>query len=132
MLSSEDWRSMVSDGKDDAHKLFGVDGSNLSSSNICKESQWIINTTAFRQYHSSSIYQHLGGTMSKQLVSLSKDLWMFPQLAIWHISGRDIIVKNVWRMLLHSCLNHRDQKLTNLTTHSLGYGVAGVVNKVPI
>ena len=51
---------------------------------------------------------------------------IFLQLAIWHISGRDILVKNFRRMLQHSCLHHGDQKLTNLTTHSLGDGVAGV------
>ena len=60
MLSSEDRRSMVSDGKDDAYKLFGVAGSNSSSSNICKKPQQNIFATASRQHHSSGIHQQLG------------------------------------------------------------------------
>ena len=60
MLLSEDRRSVVSDGKDDAYKLFGVAGSNSSSSDICKEQQQNIFATASRQHYSSGIHQQPG------------------------------------------------------------------------
>lgn len=285
MLSSEDQSSVVSDGKDDVYKLFGVAGSNSSSSNICKKPQQNIFATSSRQHHSSGIHQQLGWddfqavswsskvpmdvvsgrnihitaqhlpgklnyladtesrvmmdrsdwkmnpiTFQKMFGPLEVDLFasrlttqlqtffnwrpdpyavatdsflqdwttrkgyanppwcmigrtlsqvksqlaqivlvtpvwkpqpwylvllnmvidcprlildnpvvvnqhcpgMFPQLAVWLVSGRDILAKNFRRMLQHSCLNQGDQKPASLTTHSLGDGVAGVVRGVPI
>ncbi len=55
-----------------------------------------------------------------------------PQLAVCNISGRDTLVRSFRRKLQHCYSSRGDPKLTNLTTHSLGNGVAGVWNGVPI
>ena len=57
---------------------------------------------------------------------------LLPQLAVWHISRRDTLVNTFQRRLHHSCSSHGAQKQINLTTHSLGDGIAGVVNGVQI
>ena len=55
-----------------------------------------------------------------------------PQLAVWHISGRDIETKSFRRKLLPSCSSHGELRPTSLTTHSLASGIAGVVQGVQI
>ena len=55
-----------------------------------------------------------------------------PQLAIWSISGRDSAAKAFQAKLQTLSSNHGEQRLTSLTTHSLGDGIAGVLNGAQI
>ena len=55
-----------------------------------------------------------------------------PQLAVWRISGIDTEAISFRRKLWSSCSTPGEQRLTSLTTHSLGNGIAGVINKVLI
>ena len=57
---------------------------------------------------------------------------LHPQLAVWSISGKAFAVKAFRTKLQNWSLAHGDQKLTNLTTHSLGDGIAGVVSGAQI
>ena len=57
---------------------------------------------------------------------------LIPQLAAWHISGIDTQVRTFRMRLLPSCSSHGGQKPTGLTTHSLGDGLAGVIEGVQI
>ena len=57
---------------------------------------------------------------------------MLPQLAIWHISGRDTEVSSFQRKLQTSCLVPGGLKLTSPMTHFLPNGTAGVLNGVQI
>ena len=52
-----------------------------------------------------------------------------PQLAVWHISGRDTETKSFRRKLPRSCSSHGELRLT---THSLANGIAGVVQGTEI
>ena len=52
---------------------------------------------------------------------------LLPQLAVWHISGRDTETRSFQRKLPHSCSNHGTLRPISLTTHSLASGIAGVV-----
>ena len=54
------------------------------------------------------------------------------QFAIWHISGIDTEARTFRKRLPFSCSNHGGQKPTSLTTHSLGGGLAGVIEGVQI
>ena len=55
-----------------------------------------------------------------------------PQLAVWHISGRDLEPKTFQNGLRTWSSNHGGQKQTNPMIRSLGDGFAGVVNGVRI
>ena len=62
----------------------------------------------------------------------SKTIPLVPQLAINSISGRDSVAKAFQAKLPTLSSNHGGQKRTNLITHSLGDGIAGVLNGVQI
>ena len=64
--------------------------------------------------------------------TISEDTPLQPQLAVWNISGRDSRVRAFQAKLLNSSSIHGGQKPINLTTHSSGDGIAGVVNGVQI
>ena len=55
-----------------------------------------------------------------------------PQLVVWRISGIDTEAISFRRKLWNSCSTPGEQRLTSLTTHSLGNGIAGVISKVLI
>ena len=55
-----------------------------------------------------------------------------PQLAVWSISGRDSAARAFQARLQTLSSNHGGRKLTSLTTHSLGDGIAGVLNGAQI
>ena len=55
-----------------------------------------------------------------------------PQLAVWHISGRNTLVSSYQMRLQTSYSSRGVQRPTNLTTHSSTSGVAGVLNGVQI
>ena len=57
---------------------------------------------------------------------------MLPQLAVWHISGRDTEINSFRKMLWTSCSAPGGPKQTNPMTHSLLSGIAGVLNGVQI
>ena len=61
-------------------------------------------------------------------VSEAKDLC--PQLAAWHISGRDSEAKTFRRELRSWYLNHGGQRRISPMTHSLGDGVTCVIDRV--
>ena len=62
-------------------------------------------------------------------IMLSQDtLSLPPQLAVWHISGRDTETRSFRRKLPHSCSNPGELKPIDLTTHSSGSGIAGGFN----
>ena len=66
-------------------------------------------------------------------IMLNRDLEdLVPQLAIWHISGRNIETKSFWRKLACSCSSPGGLRPTSLTTHSLASGIAGVVQGAQI
>ena len=67
--------SMVTGGGNSPRKLLGVAGSNNSSAVICKTQVQTKHPAEDRQYHSSYI-NHLGETVSRNLVNLKKDIWM--------------------------------------------------------
>ena len=55
-----------------------------------------------------------------------------PQLVVWRISGINTGAISFRRKLWNSCSTPGEQRLTSLTTHSLGNGIAGVISKVLI
>lgn len=55
-----------------------------------------------------------------------------PQLVVWRVSGNVTRARDYLKRLHRSCSTHGDQRRTNLTTHSLGSGVAGVLNGIEI
>ena len=57
---------------------------------------------------------------------------MVPQLAVWHISGRDTETNNFLRKLQTSCSTHGGQKLTGPMIHCFQSGVAGVLQGIQI
>ena len=57
---------------------------------------------------------------------------LVPQLAPWHISGRDNDTKSSRRKLSHSYSGPGGLRSTGLMTHSLASGIAGVVQGVQI
>ena len=57
---------------------------------------------------------------------------LVPQLAVWHISGRDTETRSFQRKLSRSCSSHGALRLTSLTTHYLANGIAGVVKWIQI
>ena len=64
--------------------------------------------------------------LDKQIVCSQYPQEFLPQLAVWHISGRDTPVLSFRRKLHRSCLSHGEM------THSLRSGIAGVLNGVQI
>ena len=52
--------------------------------------------------------------------------------SIWNISWRDTETRSFRRKLPHSCLSHGGLRPTDLTTHSLVSGIAGVVQGIRI
>ena len=70
---------------------------------------------------------------SDHQVMLNQDpSMMFPQLATWHISGRDTEVNIFRRKLQTSCSNCGEPKPTHHMTHCSPSGNAGVLNGVQI
>ena len=64
---------------------------------------------------------------------LNRDLEdLVPQLAMWHISRKNIKTKSFRRKLPHSCSSPGGLRLTSLTTQYLASGIAGVVEGVRI
>ena len=57
---------------------------------------------------------------------------MFPQLAVWHISGRDTETNSFLRKLQTSYSTHGGQKPTGPTTHCFQSGVADVLQGIQI
>ena len=55
-----------------------------------------------------------------------------PQLAVWHISGKDSLIKDFQKRLQGSCSPLGGKSLGSLTTHSLPNGPAGVTNGISI
>ena len=55
-----------------------------------------------------------------------------PQLAVWSISGKSSETSAFQSRLLNSSSSHGGPKQASLTTHSLGDGIAGVVNGAQI
>ena len=71
--------------------------------------------------------------ISHNQVMLNRDPQHFiPQLAVWNISGRDTETRSFRRKLPHSCLSHGGLRPTDLTTHSLASGIAGVFQGIRI
>lgn len=61
-----------------------------------------------------------------------KEVSLVPQLAVWGISARHSAVRAFQARLLNLSSNLGGQRQINLTIHSLGDGIAGVVNGVQI
>ena len=57
---------------------------------------------------------------------------LVPQLAVWHISGKDTETRSFRRKLPHSCSNPGELRPINLTTHSSADDIAGVVQGIQI
>ena len=72
-----DWRPMIRTGEDMAHQLPGI-ASSLSCSSYIPEGQ-VRNlcATAVGQHHHSGLHQQSGGTVSPQLTSLARSLWLW-------------------------------------------------------
>ena len=71
-------------------------------------------------------------TTETEIMMNRDDSLMLPQLAVWHISGRDIEANSFQRKLQTSCLVPGELKQTSPTTHYLPNGIAGVLNGVQI
>jgi len=83
--------SMATEGGNPPHQLLGIAGSNTSSAIICKKNKSklnillrIENTTAV------ACINHLGGTVSRELVNLMKDLWMWCLERNIHITAQHL------------------------------------------
>ena len=57
---------------------------------------------------------------------------MVPQLAIWPVSGNDLLTATFQKRLLSSCHSLGEQSQPNLMTHTSGNGSAGVLKGVEI
>ena len=68
----------------------------------------------------------------KQVMLNAEPQTLAPQLAVWHISGKDIESRSFRRKLPLSCSNPGGLRQISLTTHSSGNGIAGVVHGVQI
>jgi hypothetical protein len=69
---------------------------------------------------------------SMRVETLSQSAMVEPQLAVWSISGRDSVVRDFRTRLVNSSSSHGEQRLTSLTTHSSGDGIAGAVDGIQI
>ncbi len=67
-----------------------------------------------------------------QRQATSRSQMRTPQLAAWPISGKNAEITSFRRKLARSSLAHGGKKQINPTTPSLGDGIAGVVDGVPI
>jgi len=84
--------SMVTEGGSPPHQILRIAGSNISSTVICKKQIKAKHSAENRQHHSSCLYQSSGGTVSRELVSLTKDLWMWClerniRITVQHLPG---------------------------------------------
>ena len=68
----------------------------------------------------------------RQIMWNRDPLSLSPQLAVWHISGRDTETRSFRRKLPHSCSNPGELRPIDLTTHSSGSGIAGVIQGIQI
>ena len=68
-----DWRPMVRTGADMAHQL---PGSFSCSSDIPEGQVRNLCVTAVGQHHCSGLHQQSGGTVSPQLTSMARSLWL--------------------------------------------------------
>lgn len=87
-----DQRSMVRTGKDMAHQLPGIANSFSCSSDIPEGHVRSLGTTAVGQHYCSGLHQQSGGTVSPQLTSLARSLWLWVlqrdiSLTAQHIPG---------------------------------------------
>ena len=73
-------------------------------------------------------WPHLLPKQSTGAHTESETIPLEPQLAVWSISGTDSAAKAFQAKLQTLSSNHGGQRLTNLTTHCLGDGIAGVLN----
>jgi hypothetical protein len=55
-----------------------------------------------------------------------------PQLAVWPISGKDIVTTKFQKKLRSSCSHHGGRNPPSHTTHSFKSGSAGALNGIPI
>ena len=109
----QDRRSLESIGETNAHKLPGIIGSNLSSEILCEGSNRDCSTATAGQSNSCSIYQQHGGTVSPQLIDLTKALWM------WALS-KDIVLPAEYIPVTMNCIaNAESRTLTDRTDWKL-------------
>ena len=73
---SKDWRSVVPRGAHDAYKLPGITSSNPCPEDICEGQTGDINTAVPGQHNGSGPHKQFGGTVSKELLILTRNLWM--------------------------------------------------------
>ena len=68
---------VVSPGEGVAHQLLGITSSDPHPENLRERKEECIGIAEDRQYDCSCVHQQPGGTVSKELVSLTRDLWMW-------------------------------------------------------
>ena len=87
-----DRRSVVRTGEDMAHQLPGIASSFSGSLDILERQVRSLGATAVGQHHCSGLQQQSGGTVSPQLTSLARSLWLWAlqrdiSLTAQHIPG---------------------------------------------
>ena len=85
-----------------------------SAENLCEEQDGEVGSTKDRHYYDSScLYEQPSGTVSKELVSLTRDLWMWCLERDIHIQTQHLpgIMNEVADMELRSMKDRLDWKL---------------------
>ena len=82
--------SMVTLGGRTPHQLPRAVGSNSSCAVICEGQMQDIHSVENRQHHSSGLHKSSGGTVSKELVNLTKELWMWCLEKNIHITAQHL------------------------------------------
>ena len=70
-----------------AHKLPRIASGDSSTEDLREEQERNVGSIEDRQHDRSCLYQQQGGTVSKELVSLTLDLWMWCLEGNIHIQG---------------------------------------------
>ena len=71
------WGALVPPGEGMAHKLPRIASDNSSTEDLREEKEGNVGSIEDRQHDHSCLYQQPEGTVSKELVSLTRDLWMW-------------------------------------------------------
>ena len=81
---------MVTLGGRIPHQLPRAVGSNSSCVVICEGQMQDIHSVENRQHHSSGLHKSSGGTVSEELVNLTKDLWLWCLERNIHITAQHL------------------------------------------
>jgi len=114
MLQSADYGGLVVDtGMHETYQSPRTVSSHSSSPIICKDKGQYLDPPENRQHKAVAYINHLGGTASRELVTLTRDLWMWCLERYIHITAQHLpgVLNTIANAESRSCKGRTDWKL---------------------